>query len=53
MSNSLDPDQARRFIEPDQGPNCLQGNQPTLQVDKGLRDVSCAVVREEKPELAL
>ena len=23
MSNSLDPDQARRFIGPDLGPNCL------------------------------
>ena len=25
MSNSLDPDQARRFVRPDLGPNCLQG----------------------------
>ena len=24
MSNSLDPDQARRFVEPDLGPNCLK-----------------------------
>ena len=24
MSNSLDPDKARRFDRPDQGPNCLQ-----------------------------
>ena len=24
VSNSLDPDQARHFIWPDQGPNCLQ-----------------------------
>ena len=24
MSNSLDPDQARYFVGPDQGPNCLQ-----------------------------
>ena len=24
MSNSLDPDQARHFIEPDLSPNCLQ-----------------------------
>ena len=23
MSNSLDPDQARRFVGPDQDPNCL------------------------------
>ena len=24
VSNSLDPDQARRFVRPDLGPNCLQ-----------------------------
>ena len=24
MSNSLDPDQVRRFVGPDLGPNCLQ-----------------------------
>ena len=24
MSNSLDQDQAQRFVEPDLGPNCLQ-----------------------------
>ena len=24
MSNSLDPDQARRFVGPDLGPHCLQ-----------------------------
>ena len=24
MLNSLDPDQAQHFVEPDQGPNCLQ-----------------------------
>ena len=24
MSNSLDPDQARLFVRPDLGPNCLQ-----------------------------
>ena len=24
MSNSLDPDQARRFVGPDRDPNCLQ-----------------------------
>ena len=23
LGNSLDPDQARRFVGPDQGPNCL------------------------------
>ena len=30
MSNSLDPDQARRFVGPDLGPNCL----PRLSVDE-------------------
>ena len=25
VSNSLDPDQAQHFVEPDLGPNCLQG----------------------------
>ena len=29
MSNSLDPDQARRFVGPDLGPNCL----PMLSAD--------------------
>ena len=29
MSNSLDPDQAGRFVEPDLGPNCL----PRLSAD--------------------
>ena len=24
VSNSLDPDHARRFVRPDHGPNCLQ-----------------------------
>ena len=35
MSNSLDPDQARRFVGPDLGPNC-QGYQQTTLVDKKL-----------------
>ena len=26
VSNSLDPDQARHFVGPDLGPNCLQGS---------------------------
>ena len=32
MSNSLDPDQARRFVGPDLGQNCL----PRLSVDTEL-----------------
>ena len=41
MSNSLDPDQARQFIEPDQGPNCL------LKLpadDTGIQRVNFSVV---------
>ena len=33
MSNSLDPDQARRFVGPDLGPNCL----PRLSADDTAR----------------
>ena len=33
MSNSLDPDQARRFVGPDLGPNCL----PMLPADDTSR----------------
>ena len=36
VSNSLDPDQARHFVEPDLGPNCLQ----RLSADDTTR-VSC------------
>ena len=32
-SNSLDPDQARRIVGPDLGPNCL----PSLSVDANGR----------------
>ena len=28
VSNSLDPDQARRFVGSDLGPNCLQKSKP-------------------------
>ena len=34
MSNSLDPDQARRFVRPDLGPNCL----PTGRLSAGDTD---------------
>ena len=33
MSNSLDPDQARHFVVPDLGPNCL----PRLSADDNSR----------------
>ena len=32
MSNSLYPDQARHFVGPDLGPNCLQSYQQTTKV---------------------
>ena len=34
MSNSLDPDQARQFVGPDLGPNCL----PRLSADGTVVD---------------
>ena len=37
MSNSLDPDQARHFVGPDLGPNCLQIYQQMTLVDKELK----------------
>ena len=33
VSNSLDPDQTRHFVEPDLGPNCLQ----RLSADNKIR----------------
>ena len=34
VSNSLDPDQARRFVGPELGPNCLQ--RLSAEADKGF-----------------
>ena len=34
MSNSLDPDQARHFVWPDLGPNCLQKYQQMTMVGR-------------------
>ena len=31
-SNGLDPDQDRRFVGPDLGPNCFKGYQQTTKV---------------------
>ena len=53
MSNSLDPDQARRFVRPDLGPNCLPkisaddtGRQRVKPVHEILRDyhMGCLVI---------
>ena len=37
MSNSLDPDEARRFVGPDLGPKFCQCYQQTTLVDKKLK----------------
>ena len=43
MSNDLDPDQDRRFVGPDLGPNCLQRVSATkAAASKGKVDVICA-----------
>ena len=40
MSNSYDPDQARHFVKPDHGPNCLQRNyQQTAKVAPSKKGV--------------
>ena len=45
MSKSLDPDQARHFVGPDLGPNCLQ----ILSTDDTSRQrVSAGVVLERR-----
>ena len=36
VSNSLDPDQARHFVRPDLGPDCLQRFQQMTLVTKEL-----------------
>ena len=36
MSNSLDPDQAKHFIRPGLGPNCLPSYQQTALAGKKL-----------------
>ena len=40
MSNSSDPDQARHFVGPDLGPNCLQ----RLSVGKDVLDTVFALI---------
>ena len=54
MANSLDPDQARRFVGPDLGPNCL----PRLSADDtgrqrvkvwGLPPVSVSMSNTNQP----
>ena len=54
MSNSLDPDQARQYVRPDQGPNCLPrlsadntGRQRVKQVMKGIKFIILAAGRKK------
>ena len=44
MSNSLDPDQAQRFVGPDLGPNCCKGYQRTTLVGKELMDYKAGII---------
>ena len=58
MSNSLDPDQARCFVGPDLGPNCLQNYQQTTQgrvkpVLRGVRFVVLFINSHEQTKLSL
>ena len=44
VSNGLDPDQERRFVCPDLGPNCLQrfsADDPSRQLTKYVENPSC------------
>ena len=43
MSNSLDSDQARHFVGPDLGPNCLRSYHQMTQADKELNWFVCFV----------
>ena len=50
MSNSLDPDQARRIVGPDLGPNCL----PRLSADDtGRQRVKALKALSEKMRINL
>ena len=48
MSNSLDPDQARRFVGPDLGPNCL----PRLSADNTGRQRVNTLAWEERVDFS-
>ena len=45
VANSLDPDQARHFVRPDLGPNCLQrlsaDNKSRYQLTKSYHKTTC------------
>ena len=45
VSNSLDPDQARRFVGPVPGPNCLQNYRQTTLGDKELISMAAVLKR--------
>ena len=46
MSNSLDPDQAKHFVRPDLGPNCLQRLSAAILVGKAK--YACRAIQCEK-----
>ena len=48
MANSLDPFQARRFVGPDLGPNCLQRLSQAILVGKAL---TCPTVCQKYPNI--
>ena len=52
VSNSLDPDQARRFVGPDLGPNCLQNYQQLTLGDKELYIYTSYLVKPQVVYLA-
>ena len=48
MSNGLDPDQARRYVGPDLGPNCLQRLSTDDKVRRWqARSYVCAILLED------
>ena len=47
MSNSLNPDQARHFVDPDLGPKCLQGLSADNSINLG-KEITGAYVDDIK-----
>ena len=51
MSNSLDPDQARHFVGPDLGPNCLQrlsADETSSLTSKGYINISKKIGKDQE-----
>ena len=51
MSNGLDPDQDRRFVGPDLGPNCFKKYQQTTKIAASIESVKVQtkVPRDKMP----